>query len=52
MFDDHFEAACDEVLDDYENEARESEICFACRGSGEGVADGTQCAVCGGKGEI
>ena len=30
----------------------EAEICFDCRGSGEGMFDETICLMCGGSGEL
>jgi len=40
-----------ETLNEAAEEAlNESQLCDACNGSGEGCADGTRCAVCGGTG--
>jgi DnaJ-class molecular chaperone len=35
-----------------ENEYPESPVCSICRGTGEGIADGTSCPFCKGRGYI
>ena len=43
-----------EIIEDAKPEIilEEAEICFDCRGSGEGMFDETICLMCGGSGEL
>jgi hypothetical protein len=44
---DYDDSALGDVL-----EERETVLCYECRGSGEGMHDGTKCRYCGGSGEV